>query len=506
MMFEIRRPSVRSCRFPLAVSLAIGAFTLGVLSGASPTAAQTTDPVDVYHSTNDDGVHPNPSEPPGCVSSGGSDGGSGVANNVLIFELDASSKGATLESDLSSLGHTVTRSTSLPADLSAYAAIWHVDAFNAISAANQDALRAFIQSGGGVHLTGERPCCETLNASVQTLVNSVVVGGGITVGGQGDLPTPYSFNPTAVGGVTAQPNLLTSWVAFAPGGIAGLDAENALVSSGSVPVGAAWVASELVGGMGRLTVLMDWNWFDASPQSDRRPVIENIQNLLGSGGGSGGLSCVLNGGSNEALNLWIDGGSNSSGGSETVCKFGADGGRGDNLCGADMLIEMTGGQFTSIAPTIDTLVCNPSCADCDADETGICSLPPGTTSIRMNFRRGEAFAPPAAPPAAARRVATLFVNSSGNTVESPSRVFASGVGAAGANLQLRRIANAADVCTGFGAPFSCCTGANTGNGEWPCGPRLIATGAVAVPEPAQILQLLGGLVGLGCLYRLRGRA
>jgi len=497
MMFEIRRPSVRRRRVPLAIPLAVVAFTLGVFSGASPTAAQTTDPVDVYHSINDDGVHPDPALPPGCVDAGGSGAG---ASNVLVVEPDtAYGKGTALVADLTALGHTATLSTTIPADLSAYAAIWYVEAFNAIPQASQDALRAFIQAGGGVHLTGERPCCETVNASVQAIVNSVVVGGGITVGGLGDPPAPFPFNQAAVGGVTTQPNALTDWPAGAPGGMLGLDPENVLASSASVAVGAVWDSSELVGGKGRLTVLLDWDWFTVAPQAQRLPVIENIQNFLGSGASSG-LSCVLAGGSNEPLNLWIDGGSTPSGEGETVCKLGADGGRGDNLCGADLLIEMTGGNFTGIEPTVDTLVCNPSCANCDAEETGVCPLPPSTTSIRMNFRRGAVFAPPAAP----RRVATLFVNSSGNTAESPSQVFASGVGAAGANLQLRRIANAADLCTGAGTPFSCCTAAKTGDGEWPCGPRLIATGAV--PEPAQIWQLIGGLAGLGWIYRMRRRS
>jgi len=504
MMFEIRRPSIRRCGVSIAIPLAVWAIAFAVFWNTSPSAAQTpaTAPVDIYHSTNDDGVHPDPSLPPGCVAGSGSPG----ANNVLVLEPSTSGKGAALTADLNSLGHTATLQTTLPADLSVYAAIWYVDAFDPITVANQDLLRTFIQSGGGVHLTGERPCCETLNASVQALVNSVVVGGSITFGGQGDPAAPYPVNATAVGNVATNPNSLTNWVPGGPGGIAGLDAENVFAAS-SVPgvaVGAVWDSSELVGGKGRLTVLMDWDWYTVAISTDRLPVIENVQAFLGAGGSGGGNVCVLNGGSNEQLNVWIDGGNTSSGEGETVCKFGEGGGSGDNLCGADMLIEMTGGSLTAIEPTVDTLVCSPSCANCDADETGICSLPAGTTSIRMNFRRGDAFAPPGAPPVGSRRVATLFVESSGNSAQSPSRVFASGVAAAGANLQVRRIANAADVCTDIGTPFSCCTGASTGDGEWPCGPRVIATGDV--PEPAQILQLLGGLVGMSYLYRLRRRA
>ena len=213
--------------------------------------------------------------------------------------------------------------------------------------------------------------------------------------------------------------------------------------------------------------------------------------------------CGISGGTGNAINLWIDGGTTQSGAEETDCRFGDDGGSGDILCGADILIQMENGSLTGIEPTIETLVCNPSCANCD----GICDLPGGTTSIRMNFRRGGAFAPPEGTPlpSVPRRVARLIIDSSSNSTQMPTRVFANGVAAAGAKLQLRPIANVVSVCAGDGDPFSCCTDAATSdNGRWPCGAQLIAP--APVPEPGQIWQLLSGLAGLGCLYRLRRRA
>jgi hypothetical protein len=117
----------------------------------------------------------------------------------------------------------------------------------------------------------------------------------------------------------------------------------------------------------------------------------------------------------------------------------------------------------------------------------------------MNFRRGDAPVPPVGP----RRVATFIIDSSGHSEGTPTQIILSGVGAAGANLQLRRVANAVDACTDIGEPYSCCTGADVSDGEWPCGPRLMS---VAVPEPGLVLQLMSGLVGLACLYRLRRRA
>jgi hypothetical protein len=216
----------------------------------------------------------------------------------------------------------------------------------------------------------------------------------------------------------------------------------------------------------------------------------------------GGPSCVepITGGAGDTLELWIDGGNDAGLPEKTVCRFGPTGSMGDNLCGADILMQMENGHFTGIEPIIDTLICNPSCSDCD-EETGICDFA-NTTSIRMNFRRGAAHAPPnPPPPLGPRHVANINFDSTSNSAEMPTQIFANGVEAVGANLQVRRIANAVDLCASNGQPFSCCTGNNMGDGQWPCGARMVAP----VPEPGQIWQLMSGLAGLGWLYRLRRR-
>jgi hypothetical protein len=219
--------------------------------------------------------------------------------------------------------------------------------------------------------------------------------------------------------------------------------------------------------------------------------------LTFSSGGPGGCEPLFQGGTNERLNVWIDGG--LSDGVGVYCKKGAGGNTGAALCGADMLIQITGpGVFTGIEPTIDTLVCTPSCSSCD--ESGLCSLDPATKQIRMNFRRGEEFGEPKNPPVGPRRVGTFIVDTSASTEGTSTEVFATGVAAASANLEVRRIANASDACTGAGQPFECCTGAASGDGNWPCGPRRFV-----LPEPGQTMLLASGLVLLGLLYRLRQR-
>jgi hypothetical protein len=184
-----------------------------------------------------------------------------------------------LKTDLQSLGKSVTMNvSSLPNDLSSFGTIWHVGAFVALTSDEQSRLSSHLALGRGLHLTGERPCCDTMNASLTTFVHSVVKdGASITVGNQGDISGSYTFNPTARGNISTNSNTLTTWNPSAPGGIAGVSGANVFVSgAGGVAVGAVWDSADLVSG-GRLTLLMDVNWFS---NSNRLPVIENIEHFI----------------------------------------------------------------------------------------------------------------------------------------------------------------------------------------------------------------------------------
>jgi hypothetical protein len=218
----------------------------------------------------------------------------GTPTAVLVFGERAN--GSTLSSDLRSLGSVVSMNVAtLPADLSAFGTIWHISAFTPLLADEQTRLAAFLALGRGLHLTGEHPfCCLSLNASLQSLVSTVVVGGasiqvgtialGAVQGTDPLSPLQYNFNPSAKGRITSTPNVLTTWTSFAPGGIAGISGSNVLVSGLlGVPVGAVWASSDLVGGAGRLTLLMDSDWiFDGIglDNPNRLGVVENIQRYI----------------------------------------------------------------------------------------------------------------------------------------------------------------------------------------------------------------------------------
>ena len=55
MMFEMRKCSTLLCRGPAAVARFLLAFAVAVAIAAIPAAAQVSAPVDVYHSSEDDG-------------------------------------------------------------------------------------------------------------------------------------------------------------------------------------------------------------------------------------------------------------------------------------------------------------------------------------------------------------------------------------------------------------------------------------------------------------------
>lgn len=201
----------------------------------------------------------------------------GWAASVLIFGDRATAKNQ-LGAHLTDLGESVTLAAALPLDLTPYSVIWHVSAFTPLSPDEQQRLIAYLGLGRGLHLTGERPCCEPMNDSLEAMINQVVIGGGVQVGGQGDPLGPYTFNAAAPYEVTTTPVSLSTWTPTLPGGMAGVALSNVLISNGSSkPVGAAWGPADLVGGKGRLTILMDADWFTSAGAGH---VIANLQTFL----------------------------------------------------------------------------------------------------------------------------------------------------------------------------------------------------------------------------------
>ena len=211
--------------------------------------------------------------------------------NVLIAgtgDFGSTEPNDNLKQALTSAGYSVTESAALPADLSSFGQVWWVDATPPTSG-EQSQLISFAESGKGVFLTGENnSCCSTLNTADQSMVNTIVSGDGITVGGQDVCCSltaiQYPVNSGVVGNLATQPHTVTSWTATFPGDISDMPDSSVFAyyqpDEITTVVAAAWDRSSTVGN-GRLVVFMDINWTEetwrAANWSD---VAENVAFFL----------------------------------------------------------------------------------------------------------------------------------------------------------------------------------------------------------------------------------
>lgn len=202
--------------------------------------------------------------------------GSATAATIGVFG-DYSSSRDQLAAELVAQGHTVDNNVALPADLSSYDTLWHVGAFTPLSAAVQAQLSGFLALGKGIYLTGERPCCDALNNTIQSLINSNLAAGSVQIGSLGDINGPYSYNPSALGNIGSG---ISGWSPNAPGGMSGVFGDNVLISSDSngVVVGAAWNDDDFVNG-GRVVAFMDVNWLQGIDDAEK-DVIAATQEFL----------------------------------------------------------------------------------------------------------------------------------------------------------------------------------------------------------------------------------
>jgi len=185
---------------------------------------------------------------------------------------------------LTAAGYTVTELATLPADLSSFGQVWWVDS-NPPTGGEQSQLVAFAESGRGVFLTGEWDTFgASLNAADQSMVNTIVTAGGITLGGSGcctGTPVAYSVNSGVVGNLATAPHTLTTWTPTYPGLISGMAASSVFASDAPTEVAAAaWNRAGTVG-EGRLAVFMDINWAQAAWEgANFSDVAENVAFFL----------------------------------------------------------------------------------------------------------------------------------------------------------------------------------------------------------------------------------
>jgi hypothetical protein len=444
MMFETRKRSTLLHRGPTALALAFSLLAFALLVGSDPAAAQALPPIKVYHSPNDDGLDPGPTCPPACSCSGGElivsgdfETGdlSGWMSTGIVSVVGAGYGTGPIGGSFNALLETGFKA---PGGSSTSVTDAEIEAFFGLGAGDLDALTPQgVTQGSAIKQSFTASVGETISFDFVVLADDCDISG--CPGGVED----FAFVSILVDGVLEV--LATTYGTLAAGSGSPYFAESGVLS---------FSHTLTTGGTVELGIAVLDGGDTAVPSAI---LVDNVSTQ------TSGADC--------AFNFWIDGGPIASDveGGEILCKMdppegesGAAGGSGHELCGADVLIELTSGpgSFTHFNKDserdVDTLVHSPACEEFDS-ETGSCSLPSGQVSVRMNFRRGDSD-----PPTGPRRLGTLVVG--GADFSGTTELAASYVAGAGAKLQLRLI-----------------------------------------PEPGRILMLVSGLFGLGFLYRLRRR-
>ena len=194
-----------------------------------------------------------------------------------------------LETTLKAHGYLVDRSVDVPSDTSAYSAVFWIST-EPPTDAELASLESVTAHGGGVYLTGERPCCELLNQADESFLKAALTSAadaGVSVGGLGDpyyATGPLPINSLAPGGLAQIPNDLTTVTVSAPGGMI-VPVKNVLASTDvlgtGTPIAAAWDRSDVTG-HGRVVVLMDINWLESSygDTTTAEPLAVNLATFL----------------------------------------------------------------------------------------------------------------------------------------------------------------------------------------------------------------------------------
>jgi hypothetical protein len=213
------------------------------------------------------------------------------ADNILVYQsqnndpFNGDTAGPAAAAILTGLGHNVTSDISigatLPADLSSFDSIWVIQLVP-ITGVQQTALADFVRGGGGLYLTGERPCCEPVNAGNQFLLNELTPD--VTqIGNQGEGGDLFTAG-NDTWSITTTPNAVPTWLTGEAGLMDMIPAINQVYNHANGKTGAAaWAGEELNKGAGCVYIAMDLSWWFPAihPEQDKSLITENIQTFLG---------------------------------------------------------------------------------------------------------------------------------------------------------------------------------------------------------------------------------
>ena len=219
----------------------------------------------------------------------GEEPGAGSGDVLVFGDSDNGFERDNMARVLSELGFNVDVATTVPEDLSSYASIWEIEAYEGFSDEESARVIDYINAGGSVYMTGERPCCEALNDSVESVLDGVLFNDSVQVGDAGDSPSSYfPVNPLAMENLAHNPNALTEFWPAAPGRLqsaklTGVNSRNVFVSGdqGDI-IAAAWRDNDMRFRKGRVVVIMDIDYL-GRPHEEYSKVIENVATFLNRG-------------------------------------------------------------------------------------------------------------------------------------------------------------------------------------------------------------------------------
>ena len=201
------------------------------------------------------------------------------ADNVLVWDGGQSHTGITAAvTRLTALGHTVTRVSTVPADLTPFDNLWAMDYLNGPDAANERTMvQTFLDSDRGVFAQYEWDCCTNSQVNWTATLTPLLVSPFLISGSQG-VSQDAVAEPGEVFGLTTNPNAIPLLQINATANITTIPAANVVYRLNGIPVVGAYVDPQFISGHGCIVLSGDIEQMFSAPQANAW--IENVQTFL----------------------------------------------------------------------------------------------------------------------------------------------------------------------------------------------------------------------------------
>ncbi len=180
------------------------------------------------------------------------------ADNILLWTGGQGHSGSSnAQTVLQGLGHTVTLSATVPADLSPFDTLWAMDYLSGPDAADEKAMVAtFLNSDRGVYAQFEWDCCTASQTNWTATLAPLLLDPFLIQGSQGSNANAVA-EPNEIFGLTTTPNAIPLLPINATANIATIPDANVVYRLNGVPVVGAYVDPQFVSGDGCIVLSGD---------------------------------------------------------------------------------------------------------------------------------------------------------------------------------------------------------------------------------------------------------